>query len=296
MRIAHLTDPHLTSLAGVSPFTLAGKRRLGYLSWWHKRRHEHRAEILAEIKSAVAAQAPDVIMVTGDLVHIGLPQEIARAREWLVDLSAISRVILVPGNHDCYSADSVGVMQEQWAEFLNVEPHDRTGFPSLFRRENISIIGLSSAVPVPAWSAGGAIGDPQLSKFERLLRETNGTFRCIGIHHPPLPGQVPRRKALADARALAKVIRKNGVELILHGHVHRNLEMVIDDRTRVMASASASKATTRHRASFRVFDIEADDGHWRVNATLKSLDDSGAVIALSEQTWQATKRRDTSLR
>ena len=290
MRIAHLTDPHLTSLAGVSPLKLAGKRRLGYLSWWHKRRHEHRAEILAEIKSAVAAEAPDVTVVTGDLVHIGLPEEIAQAREWLHDLQVVGRVFLVPGNHDCYRADSVDLMHEQWAEFFNVAPNDRTGFPSLFRHEQISIIGLSSAVPVPTWSAGGTIGDAQLSKFEQILHETSGTFRCVGVHHPPLPGQVPRRKALADAPLLGGLIRKHGVELVLHGHVHRNHEVVVDDRTRVMASASASKATQRHRASFRVFDIADDDGHWQVNAALKSLDDSGTVIVLSELIWRVTKR------
>ena len=289
MRIAHLTDPHLTSLAGVSPFRLTGKRRLGYFSWWHKRRFEHRAEILTEVKHGLATEAPDVIVVTGDMVHIGLAEEIASAGEWLHGLSAIGRVVLVPGNHDCYRADSVDWVHEQWGDFLNVHPNDRTGFPSVLRKDQISIIGLCSALPVSAWSAGGMVGHEQLSKLDHILNETKGTFRCIGIHHPPLVGQVAQRKALADAQALDSVIRKHGAELVLHGHIHRNHEVVIEDRTRGMASASASKASRRDRASFRIFEVKDNGEHWEVNAVLKSLDDGGSLVGLSEQTWRIRK-------
>jgi len=289
MRIAHLTDPHLTSLSAISPLKLTGKRRLGYLSWWYKRRQEHRAKILTEIQFAIAAEVPDVIVITGDLIHIGLTEEIAAAARWLEELNTISPLVLVPGNHDCYATDSVAQMHQQWSTFLNIEPNDRSGFPSLFQNGRFAIIGLSSALPMPFWSAGGLIGETQLSNLERILDETKNTFRCIALHHPPIPGQVQQRKALADADSLNKLIRRRGIELVLHGHVHRNQELLIGERTRIMASASASKATETDRASFRLFDVAEDGDTWHVDTALKSINDSGHVVALSRQVWRVTQ-------
>jgi 3',5'-cyclic AMP phosphodiesterase CpdA len=291
MRIAHLTDPHLTSLDGMSPFALTGKRRLGYLSWWQNRRRQHRVDMLNRIDRALAAEEPDVTIVTGDLVHLGLPAEIACARAWLERLSEVTRIVLVPGNHDCYQHDSPDQVHEQWTRFLGVQPNARSGFPSLLREGPVSFIGLSSALPMPVWSAGGEIGHAQLEKLDRILNETSGTFRCVGVHHPPLVGQVVGRKSLADAPLLEGLIRKHGIELILHGHVHCNRETVVEDRTRVMSSASASRVSGRNRASFRTFDVQAGETRWQVTARLKSVDDEGATVVLSEQTWHVENRR-----
>ena len=152
-------------------------------------------------------------------------------------------------------------------------------------------VKLMRRLPMPVWSAGGDIGRVQIEKLNRILSETSGTFRCLGLHHPPLVGQVPGRKALADASLLEGLIRKHGVELVLHGHVHRNRETVVDERTRVMASASASRVSGRNRASFRTFDVQASDTQWQVTGRLKSVDDNGTSIVLSEQSWQIEKRR-----
>ena len=39
--LAHLSDPHLSSLTGVRLTSLLNKRLLGYLSWHHHRRRIH---------------------------------------------------------------------------------------------------------------------------------------------------------------------------------------------------------------------------------------------------------------
>ncbi len=46
-------------------------------------------------------------------------------------------------------------------------------------------------------------------------------FRVLLIHHPVSDGVVTRRRALTDAAALRDVIRRSGVDLVLHGHTHR---------------------------------------------------------------------------
>ena len=74
-RFAHLSDPHLSSLEGVRASQLINKRALGYLSWKRRRRFEHRREVLDALQNDLDMASLDQLLVTGDLTHVGLPQE-----------------------------------------------------------------------------------------------------------------------------------------------------------------------------------------------------------------------------
>jgi len=77
---AQLSDPHLTSLQHVRWQQLMNKRMLGYLSWHRKRRAEHRGEVLDALLCDLRRTRPEHILITGDLTHIGLPDEFRQAR------------------------------------------------------------------------------------------------------------------------------------------------------------------------------------------------------------------------
>ena len=64
--LAHLSDPHLTSLTDIKFSQLANKRILGYLSWLRKRRFVHRREIVDSLVEDLHITRPDHIAVTGD--------------------------------------------------------------------------------------------------------------------------------------------------------------------------------------------------------------------------------------
>ncbi|MGE0858236.1 MAG: metallophosphoesterase [Gammaproteobacteria bacterium] len=285
VRLLHLTDPHLSSLADVSPWSLHGKRRLGYLSWWRKRRHQLSAATLARVTAAACDDAPDLALVTGDLVHIGLPPELVEARRWLDGLAARVPVVLAPGNHDCYRADTAAGIAQAWQPFLPEGAAGSPGFPRLVTRDEVAIIALSSAVPRPWWSAGGRLGDAQRAALERLLTSCASRFRCVLLHHAPLPGQAPGRKALDDARELAALLERHGVELVLHGHLHHNDERRLGSRTQVFVSAPASSCSRSNPAAYRLFDISRDGGEWLVQATLKT-EDAGSMRTVEERRWR----------
>src|SRR5690606_16944071 len=128
------------------------KQRLGYLSWWRRRRHEHRMEVLDALTADIAAQPPAPVLVTGDLTHVGHPSEFRAAQGWLQALGDPATVALVPGNHDaCIDApwDSTFAL---WRDYLvgddgagsDQRPTDVAGvrYPSLRVRGNIAFIGL----------------------------------------------------------------------------------------------------------------------------------------------------------
>ena len=238
---------------------------------------------MARVTKAACGEGADLALVTGDLVHIGLPQELAQARSWLETLASTQPVILVPGNHDCYRGDTVLGIEQQWPLYLHGPEGAR--FPRMVQQGEVAIIALSSAEPMPWWSAGGRLGAAQLGKLDSLLAQSAGSFRCVMLHHAPLPEQAPARKDLADAAELTALLRRHHVELVLHGHLHHNAMHVLDERTRVIVSAPASSAVTHNPASYRVFEIERQGGRWQVDCQLKCETSEGAMALFQRDTW-----------
>ena len=290
MRLIHITDPHLSTLHGETFMGLRGKRRSGYLSWFKKRRFEYRRDILEQTTSAIKAHHPDQILLTGDLVHIGLEREIVEAAGWLQELGAPEQVMFVPGNHDHYAHDSLAAMYRHWTAYLppGAPPGDdyTAGFPILRELTDLRLLGVNSACVTPIFSATGMLGDGQRQRLAEALRPDAGDqrFQCLLIHHPPYPGMTIRRKALRDAAQLKELTRKQPPHLTLYGHIHCNREHV-DNASRIYCTASASDV---HSASYRIFDLQKNAGGWECRMRLMTLDpngDGGTFSLLAESRW-----------
>jgi 3',5'-cyclic AMP phosphodiesterase CpdA len=290
-RLAHVSDPHLTSLSGIRCADLRNKRILGYLSWLWRRRREHRREVLDALMRDVASRRPDHVVITGDLTHVGTPLECAEAAQWLLEITGRLGVTLIPGNHDRYVSapwsDTVGL----WSAYMagdNKLPAPETGmFPALRQRGPISLIGLSSAVPSPPLFATGMLGDRQLADCERLLAEAGraGHFRLLLVHHPPAPAWFDWRRSLTDARALQAVIRRAGAEIVLHGHCHRWLTTSVPgpvDAIPAFGIPSASALTHRagKRSGYSLLEVAPAEGGWEVSVAQYSLSDDGGSFKL----------------
>lgn len=255
----------------------------------------HRRDVLDALVAAVRAEDPGQLLVTGDLVHIGLAAEIEAAADWLESLGDPSRVMLVPGNHDVYAADSWKTLARCWGSYLPAAgagaPPD-AAFPVVRRLDcaggPLNLIGVSSAVPSPLFMATGHLGGGQQRRLAGLLDELGG-FRCLLIHHPPLPGQTSWRKGLRDAAALQGVLAERGAELVLHGHTHRNVATRGPGGVRVYGTASASSAHAGAPAAYRSFDIHYADDGWRVHMRLVTVTAAGSTLQ-AEERWQTDVR------
>lgn len=235
LTLAHLSDIHLGPLPPFSVRHWNLKRGLGFLNWHRNRRHAHLPAMLDALVSDLHGQRPDHIAVTGDLINIGLPNEYESALSWLKTVGGPERVTVIPGNHDIYVRLRNDPGVRRWRPYmsslnaLGLEPESGRGagpeleFPFIRRLGRIALIGLNSAVPTPPFVAAGRIGREQLSRLAETLRSLGreGLIRVVLIHHPPLPGQASRMKALRDADTLAEVLSSCGAELVLHGHNHR---------------------------------------------------------------------------
>ena len=275
MRLIHISDPHLTSLADIPRRHFVGKRRLGYASWRWRRRRRHLRPWLDEVCTAAVSLEPDVIVVTGDLVHLGLPPEIEAAARWIKSLGPPERVFLVPGNHDLYREDSWAAVKTHWHDYLRLAPLETgepaywDGFPTRLRCDGVELHGLNTGLPTPVFLAAGELGRGQCDRLrERLAAAPHGTLHIVALHHPPVPGAMPERKALRDIHRLAPIMDQ--AHFALHGHGHFNLSYRLG-AVPVFATGSASVAD----AAFRCFDIARENDGWRVEMSLESRSEDG---------------------
>jgi 3',5'-cyclic AMP phosphodiesterase CpdA len=164
--LAHLSDAHIGPIPRPNLHELLGKRVTGYVNWLYKRAGQHDMGVLARLVADMRAQQPDHVLMTGDIVNIGLPAEIALARDWLETLGAPESVSFTPGNHDAYVADVTTVVHEVFAPWTRGET-PATGFPYLRRRAGVALIGLDSGVPTAPFVASGRLGDAQLAAQQK---------------------------------------------------------------------------------------------------------------------------------
>jgi 3',5'-cyclic AMP phosphodiesterase CpdA len=280
--LAHLSDPHIPPLPTPRASELIGKRMLGYLNWARNRHKIHRREVLDALVADMQAQQPDHIAVTGDLVNLALEAEFAPAHAWLEGVGPPDRVTLVPGNHDAYVRTTQHRFAETFGDYMRGDAAIAGSFPFLQRRGPLALIGVSTAVPTAPFMATGWLGQAQIDALDRMLAALSGQqlFRVLLIHHP-LRSQ-HSYKRLTDSEALQAVLKRHGVELILHGHDHIHSTMWFDgprDRYPAIGVPSASSMADGHRpaAAYNLFAIERNGDTWRCVQSVRGFGDSVGI-------------------
>jgi len=232
-------------------------------------------------------------VITGDLTNISLPSEFPLALDWLRRIGSPDRVSAVPGNHDAYVRIPREISWDLWSEYLLSDPGVEAGgtaplrFPSLRVRGPLAIVGLNSALPTAPLIASGALGSEQLERLEKLLLELarGDHFRLLLIHHPPVRGDESRRRSLDDAEALAAVVSRSGVDLVVHGHLHRTRIASLPGPTGPIPVVGVRSASDRgskpgKRSSYHLFRLheQAGDGgrrRYRIELCTRAFGDGG---------------------
>ncbi|MDZ7841213.1 MAG: metallophosphoesterase [Gammaproteobacteria bacterium] len=259
-QFAHISDLHLPPLPAVAVGEVLNKRLLGWLSWHRKRRRRHRPDVVAALERLLGERRLDHICITGDVTNLGLAREFQAADQWLSKFALPDTLTFVPGNHDAYTAASVDAMRIQFGRWLP----DR--FPSVTRRNGITFIGVSSAVPTPPLAATGRIGRGQMERLASILDDSDQepAHRVLIIHHPPRQGIVSRRKALSDATELQRLLHERPVDLVLHGHGHHAAQYQLPCVAGMIPVFGAGSATQSHGETartghFHVFRVDEDE-------------------------------------
>jgi 3',5'-cyclic AMP phosphodiesterase CpdA len=281
-RLAHISDVHLGPLPAVTYRDLASKRVVGYVNWQRNRRRHMRDAIIDTLLADLKASEPDHLAVTGDLVNLALDGEIEMARLWLETLGSPPDVSVVPGNHDAYVPGAFDKACRSWGAWMSSDgassPVNRDAFPYLRVRGNVALIGISTARATAPFMANGFFGERQAARLEKILGETGrrGLFRAIMIHHPPVRDAVSQHKRLFGIGRFQKAMRRQGAELVLHGHSHLPTLNTIegrDGKIPVIGVAAGGQAPggSHPAAQYNLIDIDGEKGDWRVRLTRRGL-------------------------
>ena len=219
MLIAQLSDPHIKS-----PGQLLYDRidTAGYL----ERAVAHVLKL---------DPLPDVVVMTGDLVDGGKPEEYAHLRRLIAPLPM--PVYVIPGNHDAREALRTAFADQGYFPASGFLQYTVDNLP-------IRLIALDTLVEGKGY---GALCQERLAWLEARLAEQTDRPAMLFMHHPPFECGIDAfdhaRLQEGDDR-LAELVRKSGnVERAVCGHVHRPIQVRWAGTMASIAPSTAHQAT-----------------------------------------------------
>lgn len=295
-KLAHISDIHLGPLPALTFRELASKRITGYVNW-HRNRARHMVSgTLETLVDDLRDKSPDYLAVTGDLVNLATGLEINRARSWLNDLGPFEDISVVPGNHDAYVPGAYEKAMKAWYAYVRGDDdpdnwhRDFKLWPTIRRRGPVALIGCSSSIATPPFSASGYFSARQARETAELLQQAGreGLFRVVMIHHPPIRGATSQHKRLIGIRRFAAAIAVGGAELVLHGHTHLNTLHWLENRHgRVpvvgIASASQGPGGRKPVAGYNLFSISGKAGAWSLDWQRHAFNEQGDAVSLAHR-------------
>ena len=286
--LAHISDVHLGPLPDLTFLELLSKRITGYVNWRRNRGKQLFGNTLERLLEEIVKAEPSHLAITGDLVNLALNFEMDAAAQWLHAFHRPRDVSVVPGNHDAYVPGAIDTAIRLWKPWMSGDAprEDGEDFPYLRVRDNVALIGVSTATATPPFMASGFFGPNQARRFERLLKETGeqGLFRVVMIHHPPIRGATPNYKRMIGIRRFHAAVHMDGAELVLHGHTHLNTTYWIDGkmgRVPVVGIAAGSQNFGGHKppSAYNLFHIGGEKGGWTLSKERFSLQRDGDTFA-----------------
>lgn len=261
----HISDLHLGPVLQPRGSGITLKQWLGYLAWKFRRSRCHDDGLTDTFLETIRHLEARHLCITGDLVNLGLREEIARAKSLLGKFGQAAEVSLVPGNHDLLSRKSIEDVRRDWSPWMG----GGADFPYLTANGPVAFIGLCAVRPEPPLNARGFIDQTQLEALPSTLRSAReaGLFRVLLLHHPPQREENSFRRGLTNAGALRAILACEGTELVLHGHTghpsRAELPGLVGPIPVLGAGAlSLLNPSRKETGHFHRFELERQPGFW----------------------------------
>jgi 3',5'-cyclic AMP phosphodiesterase CpdA len=213
--------------------------------------------MIESIESHIATDAYDVVAVSGDVSQRARAGEFQRARVFMRDAAKVSKVIVVPGNHDVAWWRSP--MMVRGAKTI-YEPYRRYVSHELepvLRVPGATLVGLNTAQGVSSrtltWNLRdiSIIGDLRKSQVDRAEAEFEaspaGDARIIVMHHNPVKGELSQRHGLKNTPKILGAFAHIGVDVVLCGHDHQEAIHYVEHTKRGTVISTAGTVSNRSR-------------------------------------------------
>jgi 3',5'-cyclic AMP phosphodiesterase CpdA len=160
---------------------------------------------------------PDIVVISGDLVDFGRPDEYAVLHPELERLHM--PYYLVPGNHDNREH-----LLAAFADHAYLPKSASAPLDWVVEEHPVRLIGLDTTIP---GAHGGQLLDSQLLWLDEQLARRPDVPTLLVLHHPPFISGIGHMdgQRFINASALEQVIARHPqVERLLCGHLHRPMQ------------------------------------------------------------------------
>ncbi|RPD37775.1 metallophosphoesterase [Candidatus Liberibacter solanacearum] len=277
--LAHISDIHISCPLSFSELSL--KRIIGLANWHFSRKKYFSHTMVDLLVNDISSHNINHLAITGDIVNMTTNREISEAIHWLKNIVNPHDISIVLGNHDAYTNSSKKKSLRAWSDYIagDTPPIEKKQFPYLRVRNNIALIGCSTAIATPPFSANGYFGQEQDHDTSKFLRKAKkeGLFRVIMMHHPPFLDTSTIYNRMFGIKRFKNMILREGAELMLHGHTHRNSLHWIDCAKKLIPVVGIAAACHKKNASYNLFYIEKKHDRWTLRGKRYTLSDSNGV-------------------
>jgi len=224
-RIIHLSDLHF----GDSLLTWEHLKSQGqvfskqFIGWANHRLNPKRhfgETIKTKLVERLLHADWDLLIITGDLVHLGSDAEFDLARNNLELLIKKGPVLLTAGNHDRYTPQSLGRLEHFFGDCY---PFDQPG-PTIFQGPgDWGFLELPQSAPTLLGSKGKFSGEFEV--YQELILSRQGKPTVLYGHYPlfhPTGQSEAFSHRLWGAGQVAQLAQLPGVKAYLHGHMHKS--------------------------------------------------------------------------
>ena len=213
--------------------------------------------MIESIESHIANDAYDVVAVSGDVSQRARAGEFQRAGVFLRDASKVSRVIVVPGNHDVAWWRSPMMIRGSKTIYEPYRRYVSQELEPVLRVPGATLVGLNTAQGVSrrtlTWNMRdiSIIGDLRRSQIDRAESEFKaspaGDARIIVMHHNPVKGELSQRHGLKHTPKILGAFARIGVDVVLCGHDHQEAIHYIEHTKRGTVISTAGTVSNRSR-------------------------------------------------
>jgi 3',5'-cyclic AMP phosphodiesterase CpdA len=211
------------------------------------------------LAEAVAQEAPDLVVVSGDFTQRAREEEFIAAADFLRTLP--QPVLAVPGNHDVPLYD---VLRRWLSPLGRYRRHITKDLAPFYQDEEIAVLGVNTARALTF--KNGRINKAQVAAtLERLQRCGPDVTRIIVTHHPfeqaePIAGATARPTLGRADMAMAGFLEAE-VDLILSGHEHisgvglTTMNYRLPGRSALLVQAGTATSTRRRHGEANAFNV-----------------------------------------
>jgi 3',5'-cyclic AMP phosphodiesterase CpdA len=213
--------------------------------------------MIEAIEDHIARDAYDVVAVSGDLSQRARAGEFQRARVFLRDAARVSKVIVVPGNHDVAWWRSPMMVRGSRTIYEPYRRYVNADLEPVLRVPGATLVGLNTAQGVSGrtltWNLRdiSIIGDLRPRQVERAATEFKASpesdARIIVMHHNPVRGELSQRHGLKHTRRILGAFANIGVDVVLCGHDHQEAIHFVEHTKRGTVISTAGTVSNRSR-------------------------------------------------